>query len=73
MDMTLEVVVIPVTDIEAAREELAGRGLDISEVQHFTTSGPEPGRGEPWNSFCFFKDPDGNSWTIQEVPADRAG
>ena len=61
-----------VTDIEAAREELAGRGVDVSEIQHFTESGPQPGRGGPWNSFFFFNDPDGNGWAVQEVPEDRS-
>jgi catechol 2,3-dioxygenase-like lactoylglutathione lyase family enzyme len=61
-----------VSDIEAAREELAGRGVEISEIQHFTDQGQQPGPGGPWNSFCFFNDPDGNGWAVQEVPADRA-
>jgi predicted enzyme related to lactoylglutathione lyase len=47
-----------VADIEAAREELNGRGLDVGEVQEF-----------PWGKFVFFSDPDGNSWSVQEIPA----
>ncbi|WP_372347280.1 VOC family protein [Streptomyces sp. KL116D] len=59
-----------VTDIAAAREELVGRGVEVSPVQH---AGPEgwtegPG-GEAWNSFMFFTDPDGNGWTVQEAPS----
>jgi catechol 2,3-dioxygenase-like lactoylglutathione lyase family enzyme len=46
-----------VDDIEAARAELAGRGVDVGDVQVF-----------PWGSFVFFSDPDGNSWSVQQVP-----
>jgi catechol 2,3-dioxygenase-like lactoylglutathione lyase family enzyme len=59
-----------VTDIEAAREELVGRGVDVSEIRHFTEGewkpGPDPAHAE-YNSFADFKDPDGNSWVLQEV------
>lgn len=47
-----------VSDIEEARAELAGRGVDVSEVQQF-----------PWGNFVFFNDPDGNSWAVQHIPA----
>jgi len=57
-----------VCDIEAARAELAGRGVAVSVVQHFEQGVPVDGRGEDWNSFVFFSDPDGNGWTIQERP-----
>jgi predicted enzyme related to lactoylglutathione lyase len=46
-----------VDDVEAAREELAGRGVEVSDVQHF-----------PWGSFVFFSDPDGNGWAVQQLP-----
>lgn len=46
-----------VADIEAARDELAGRGVDCGEVQRF-----------PWGAFVFFSDPDGNRWAVQEIP-----
>lgn len=64
-----------VTDIEAARAELAGRGVDISEVYHYETGsasppsqvpGPDPERGR-YNSFASFSDPEGNGWLVQEV------
>ncbi|MEV6110237.1 VOC family protein [Streptomyces sp. NPDC051940] len=58
-----------VTDIAAARAELVGRGVDISEVQHVGESGWEPGPGDTWNAFAFFNDPDGNGWVIQQAPA----
>jgi predicted enzyme related to lactoylglutathione lyase len=47
-----------VSDIEQARDELAGRGVDVSEVHEF-----------PWGSFVFFSDPDGNRWSVQAIPA----
>lgn len=61
-----------VADIDAARAELAGRGVPISPVQHHDGSGFVEGKGGDWNSFAFFDDPDGNSWTIQESPTMRA-
>jgi len=46
-----------VDDIEVARAELVCRGVDASEVQVF-----------PWGSFVFFSDPDGNAWSVQQLP-----
>ena len=60
-----------VSDVEAAREDLSGRGVDVSTVQHMSAEGRwEEGKGDAWNSFIFFTDPDGNEWTVQERPAD---
>ncbi|GAA2927011.1 MULTISPECIES: VOC family protein [Streptomyces] len=62
-----------VTDIEKARAELVGRGVEVSPVLHVSASGWAEGRGEEgWNSFLFFQDPDGNGWAIQEAPAPLA-
>ncbi|MCY0929001.1 VOC family protein [Streptomyces sp. H27-H1] len=61
-----------VTDIEAAREELVGRGVDVSPVRHVGEAGWTEGKGGTWNSFMTFEDPDGNGWTIQEAPSDLA-
>jgi predicted enzyme related to lactoylglutathione lyase len=47
-----------VDDIQAARDDLSGRGVEVSEVQDF-----------PWGRFVFFKDPDGNGWAVQQIPA----
>ena len=58
-----------VSDIEAARAELAARGVEVSPIQHFVDGVAHEGRGEAWNSFIFFSDPDGNGWTVQERPA----
>jgi catechol 2,3-dioxygenase-like lactoylglutathione lyase family enzyme len=57
-----------VSDIVAAHAELAGRGVDVSRIQHVEESGWVDGTGGPWNSFFFFKDPDGNNWAVQEKP-----
>jgi catechol 2,3-dioxygenase-like lactoylglutathione lyase family enzyme len=59
-----------VADVEAARAELAGRGVDVTPVRHVDESGWHDGHGGPWNAFVFFDDPDGNSWAIQEKPAE---
>jgi len=57
-----------VSDIVAAREELVGRGLEISPIRHVEEGEWLEGKGGPWNSFMFFDDPDGNGWAIQEKP-----
>lgn len=59
-----------VIDIEAARAELVGRGVDASEIFHFGPSGQAPGpdpERRDYGSFLSFNDPDGNSWVVQEV------
>ena len=58
---TVKGVQLVVEDIDAVREALAGRGVDVGEVQQL---GPE---GAPGSRFCFFEDPDGNGWAIQEL------
>jgi catechol 2,3-dioxygenase-like lactoylglutathione lyase family enzyme len=77
-----------VSDIEAARAELRGRGVDVSEVFH--SDGVYAGKDEPYlfgrrrisgpdaehgsyRSFASFRDPDGNGWLFQEVTTRLAG
>ena len=48
-----------VSDLEAARRELAGRGVEVSEIDVLT---PLDG-----GKFVYFSDPDGNAWAVQEV------
>jgi catechol 2,3-dioxygenase-like lactoylglutathione lyase family enzyme len=60
-----------VADIEAARAELVSRGVDVSSIQHFDDGVQKEGPGGDWNSFIFFSDPDGNSWAVQQKPAQR--
>jgi catechol 2,3-dioxygenase-like lactoylglutathione lyase family enzyme len=61
-----------VDDVEAARRQLQSRGVEVSTVQHVdqTTGRVAEGPGGDWNSFVFFDDPDGNSWAIQQKPAN---
>jgi catechol 2,3-dioxygenase-like lactoylglutathione lyase family enzyme len=63
-----------VSDIDAARAELVGRGAEVSELLHFEDgrqiSGADPHRGD-YNSFFSFSDPDGNGWMVQEVGRGR--
>jgi catechol 2,3-dioxygenase-like lactoylglutathione lyase family enzyme len=59
-----------VDDIEAARAELVDRGVDVSDIRHFGGAGWEPGpdpERRKYNSFADFRDPDGNSWVLQEA------
>lgn len=63
-----------VADIEVARDELVGRGVEVSEIQHMTPRGWTPGadpQHADYNSFAFFRDPDGNRWVLQEVGHSR--
>ena len=54
---SVEGLQLVVADIEAAREELAGRGVDVTDVSDF-----------PWGRFVFFSDSDGNGWAVQQLP-----
>lgn len=45
-----------VANIEAAHSDLAGRGVEVSDIHDF-----------PWGSFVFFEDPDGNRWAVQQI------
>jgi catechol 2,3-dioxygenase-like lactoylglutathione lyase family enzyme len=63
------------SDIVAARGELIDRGVDVSEIRHMGAEGwapgPDPERAD-YNSFANFKDPDGNSWVLQERRGEPA-
>jgi catechol 2,3-dioxygenase-like lactoylglutathione lyase family enzyme len=50
-------VMIVVPDVKAAREQLLAKGVDASDIDV-----------QPWGSFVTFGDPDGNSWSLQELP-----
>lgn len=58
-----------VTDVEAARAELVGRGFDPGPVRQFVDGGWRDGHGGNHNAFLVFDDPDGNGWAIQQTPA----
>jgi catechol 2,3-dioxygenase-like lactoylglutathione lyase family enzyme len=77
-----------VSDIVAARDELRGRGIEVSEVFHSDgvntgsdepylfgrrrISGPDPKRAS-YRSFASFRDPDGNGWLFQEITTRLPG
>lgn len=59
-----------VDDIEAAHDELRGRGVDVSDVFHFDVGGQVPGpdpQRASYGSFLSFADTEGNGWLVQEV------
>jgi predicted enzyme related to lactoylglutathione lyase len=53
---TIDGLQMVVEDADAARAELAERGVEVSDVQEF-----------PWGRFVFFSDPDGNGWALQQI------
>ena len=68
-----------VSDIEAAHDELAGRGIDVSDIWHgppfpveARQPGPDPERTS-YGSFFYLNDPDGNTWLVQEVTTRLPG
>jgi len=54
---SLESLLMVVSDVRTVREELSKRGVDISEIDV-----------QPWGTFAYFRDPDGNSWSLQQLP-----
>ena len=76
-------LMLVVNDIHAARAELVGRGVEVSDVFHFEgglsvtgtkgrASGPDP-QGNSYRSWASFSDPDGNGWLLQEVKTRLPG
>jgi len=62
-----------VSDIEAAREELVSRGVEVADTFHFGEAGQTPGvdpERRSYATFMPFQDPDGNTWLVQEVKRD---
>jgi catechol 2,3-dioxygenase-like lactoylglutathione lyase family enzyme len=55
---SLEGLLMVVPDVKAVREELLKRGADISEIDVLD-----------WGSFAYFQDPDGNRWSLQQLPS----
>jgi catechol 2,3-dioxygenase-like lactoylglutathione lyase family enzyme len=58
-----------VTDIDAVRDELRGRGVEVSDIRHMGAGGWQPGvdpERRDYASFADFSDPDGNTWVLQE-------
>ena len=48
---------VVVDDVEAVRHALLGKGVETGEVDV-----------QPWGSFIYFADPDGNTWSVQQIP-----
>ena len=81
---SIDSIVLAVNDIDAAREELISRGIDVSKVFHYAggpfnisvenprVSGRDP-EGRTYFTFVSFEDPDGNKWLIQEVKTRLPG
>jgi catechol 2,3-dioxygenase-like lactoylglutathione lyase family enzyme len=75
---------LTVFDIDAARDELVGRGVDVGEIFHDTggvfhhagtegrAAGPAPDHAS-YGSFASFSDPDGNGWLLQEIKTRLPG
>jgi catechol 2,3-dioxygenase-like lactoylglutathione lyase family enzyme len=65
-----------VSDIEAARDQLSERGVEVAEITHFEAAGrvpgPHPDRSD-YGSYSDFRDPDGNTWVLQEVGHAKSG
>ncbi len=63
-----------VSDLQAARAELVSRGVDVTEIRvrdkmsQSWVTWSQSTRPPDWGSFVFFKDPDGNSWAVQQGP-----
>ncbi len=54
---SVEGLMMVVLDVQAARDELMRRGAEVSEIDV-----------QPWGSFVYFSDPDGNAWVLQQLP-----
>jgi catechol 2,3-dioxygenase-like lactoylglutathione lyase family enzyme len=81
---SLDAPVLVVTDIQGTRDEIAGHGIQVSEVfhdeggvfHHAGTVGRVPGQdpdGRSYASFASFNDPDGNRWLLQEITTRLPG
>jgi len=68
-------LLLAVTDIKAAREDLLKRGAEVSELFHLA-GGPVPGpdpEGRSYQTYASFSDPDGNGWLLQEITTRLPG
>jgi hypothetical protein len=77
MTEPLQRLLLTVDDIDAARENLIARGVDVSEIRH-TVPGQAPAAGvhpqrQSYASWASFADPDGNQWLLQEVTVRLPG
>jgi catechol 2,3-dioxygenase-like lactoylglutathione lyase family enzyme len=81
---SLRDLMLIVDDIDAARDDLIGRGVDVSEIYHYETRpfhsagtdarvpGADP-QGRSYFTWASFSDPDGNGWLMQEIKTRLPG
>ena len=72
---SLRRLILAVSDIDAARKDLADRGIDVSGVFHLAggrVPGPDP-EGRSYQTYAAFSDPDGNEWLLQEITTRLPG
>ena len=72
---TAQRLLLVVNDIDAARADLIGRGVEVSEVFHLAggrVPGPDP-QHRSYQSYASFTDPDGNGWQLQEITTRLPG
>jgi catechol 2,3-dioxygenase-like lactoylglutathione lyase family enzyme len=62
-----QAMLLVVKDIDAARDDLISRGIDVSEVQEAKPPGFESAEGRSYFARASFSDPDGNGWVLQEI------
>jgi len=60
-------LILAVDDINAARDDLVSRGVDVSEVYESRPPGFEAIPGRSYFTYASFRDPDGNGWLLQEI------
>ena len=68
-------LILAVSDIDAARDALASRGIEVSELFHLAggrVPGPDP-QGRSYQTYASFSDPDGNGWLLQEIKTRLPG
>jgi catechol 2,3-dioxygenase-like lactoylglutathione lyase family enzyme len=68
-------LILAVSDIDAARGDLVGRGIAVSELYHLAggrVPGPDP-QGRSYQTYASFSDPDGNEWQLQEIKTRLPG
>jgi catechol 2,3-dioxygenase-like lactoylglutathione lyase family enzyme len=72
---TAQRLILAVDDIDTAREDLIGRGAEVSELFHLAggrVPGPDP-EGRSYQTYASFSDPDGNAWLLQEIKTRLPG
>jgi catechol 2,3-dioxygenase-like lactoylglutathione lyase family enzyme len=66
-------LILAVKDIDAARNDLISRGVDVSEVQDRRPPGIDAQSGRSYFAYASFRDPDGNGWLLQEITTRLPG